>query len=67
MAAAGRYSAGPMSDTDNLDIARTDALARIDAAADLTQLEAIRIALLGKQGSISALMKTLGAMAPEER
>ncbi|KHL24554.1 phenylalanyl-tRNA synthetase subunit alpha [Croceibacterium mercuriale] len=56
-----------MTDTDNLDTARTEAIAQIDAAADLSALEAIRVALLGKQGSISALMKTLGAMAPEER
>ncbi|MEP6785266.1 MAG: phenylalanine--tRNA ligase subunit alpha [Sphingomonadales bacterium] len=39
----------------------------IAAAADLEALEAVRIALLGKQGSISALLKTLGAMSPEER
>lgn len=40
---------------------------QITAAADLESLEAVRIALLGKQGSISALLKTLGAMSPEER
>lgn len=40
---------------------------QIAAAADLDALEAVRIALLGKQGSISALLKTLGAMSPEER
>ncbi|WP_347304505.1 phenylalanine--tRNA ligase subunit alpha [Croceibacterium sp. TMG7-5b_MA50] len=44
-----------------------DARTRIADAADLNALEAVRVALLGKQGSISALMKTLGAMAPEER
>lgn len=40
---------------------------QITAAADLDALEVVRIALLGKQGSISALLKTLGAMSPEER
>ncbi|MES2290176.1 MAG: phenylalanine--tRNA ligase subunit alpha [Pseudomonadota bacterium] len=40
---------------------------QITATADLDALEAVRIALLGKQGSISALLKTLGAMSPEER
>jgi phenylalanyl-tRNA synthetase alpha chain len=40
---------------------------QITTAADLDALEAVRIALLGKQGSISALLKTLGAMSPEER
>jgi phenylalanyl-tRNA synthetase alpha chain len=45
----------------------SDARARIGAAGDLQALEALRVEFLGKQGSISALMKTLGAMAPEER
>ena len=44
-----------------------DARARIAAAADLASVEALRIEFLGKQGSVSALMKTLGAMSPEER
>ena len=44
-----------------------DALAQIDAAADLPALEAVRVSLLGKSGSISALMKTLGSMDPAER
>jgi phenylalanyl-tRNA synthetase alpha chain len=43
------------------------ALGRIAAAADLTALEALRVEYLGKQGSVSSLLKTLGAMAPEER
>ncbi len=40
---------------------------RIHAAADLAALEALRVEYLGKQGSVSALLKTLGAMSPEER
>ena len=43
------------------------ALSRIVAAEDADALEALRIEYLGKQGSISALMKTLGKMSPEER
>ncbi len=39
----------------------------IAAAPDLDALEAMRIALLGKQGRISALLKTLGSMTPDER
>jgi phenylalanyl-tRNA synthetase alpha chain len=42
-------------------------LAEIGAAPDLGALEAIRVAALGKQGSVSALLKTLGAMSPEQR
>ena len=40
---------------------------QITAAESLDALEAARIALLGKQGSVSALLKTLGSMSPEER
>jgi phenylalanyl-tRNA synthetase alpha chain len=57
-------SGEPMSDLTPL---RTETLAAIDAAHDLDALEAVRIAALGKQGSISALLKTLGGMTPEER
>ena len=44
-----------------------DPTGTIAAAATLDALEAVRIALLGKQGSISALLKTLGSMTPEQR
>jgi phenylalanyl-tRNA synthetase alpha chain len=36
-------------------------------ATDATTLENLRISLLGKQGDITALLKTLGGMSPEER
>ena len=39
----------------------------IAAASDEAALEAVRIAALGKSGSVSALLKTLGAMTPDER
>ncbi len=42
-------------------------LAGVAAAGDEAALEAVRIAALGKNGSVSALLKTLGAMSPEER
>ena len=44
-----------------------ETLTQIAAAATLDEVEAVRITLLGKQGSISALLKTLGAMSPDER
>jgi phenylalanyl-tRNA synthetase alpha chain len=44
-----------------------DALGRIGAAGDLAALEALRVEFLGKQGSVSLLLKTLGAMSPDER
>ena len=42
-------------------------MARVTAANDEVSLEALRVEALGKQGSISALMKNLGAMSPDER
>lgn len=53
-----------MADPDQL---KTELLARIDAADTLDALEAVRVAALGKQGNVTALLKTLGAMAPDER
>ena len=41
--------------------------AQIAAAPDVAALEAVRIAALGKSGSISALLRTLGSMSHEER
>ncbi|MBN9073311.1 MAG: phenylalanine--tRNA ligase subunit alpha [Rhizobiales bacterium] len=42
-------------------------LTAIAAAADEAAIEAVRVAALGKKGSVSELLKTLGAMSPEER
>jgi phenylalanyl-tRNA synthetase alpha chain len=46
---------------------REEAQARIAAAQDLGALEALRVEFLGKQGSISGLLKTLGGMSAEDR
>jgi phenylalanyl-tRNA synthetase alpha chain len=51
----------------DLDKTSKDWLGRIEAAADLPALEAVRVAALGKQGEVSALLKTLGGMTPDER
>ncbi len=53
-----------MADIDQL---RADAMAQIAASRTLDTLDGVRVAFLGKQGSISLLMKTLGKMTPEER
>lgn len=53
-----------MSDISTL---QSETLAAIDAADSIEALESVRVAALGKQGSISALLKTLGSMSPEER
>ena len=41
--------------------------AQVGAAADLGALDAVRVAALGKTGSISNLLKSLGSMSPNER
>lgn len=46
---------------------QTDLMSAIGSADTLDSLEAVRIAALGKQGSVSALLKTMGSMPPEER
>lgn len=46
---------------------QTELMAAIDSANTLDALEAVRISALGKQGSVSALLKTMGAMSPDER
>src|SRR4051812_14491909 len=51
----------------DLDQMKQDWLGRIAAAADLPALEAERVAALGKQGAVTGLLKTLGAMSPEQR
>jgi phenylalanyl-tRNA synthetase alpha chain len=51
----------------NIEDLQGELLSRIAGAGDLAAVEAIRVEALGKQGSISALLKTLGAMSPDER
>jgi phenylalanyl-tRNA synthetase alpha chain len=46
---------------------QSDILAQIAAASDEAQLEAVRVATLGKKGSVSALLATMGKLDPEER
>ena len=51
----------------NIATLQTDLMGAIGSADTLDALEAVRIAALGKQGSVSALLKTMGSMSPEER
>ncbi|MDR1465197.1 MAG: phenylalanine--tRNA ligase subunit alpha [Oscillospiraceae bacterium] len=46
---------------------RTDAAVRIAQAGDTTQLEAVRVALLGKKGELTAILKQMGKLSAEER
>ncbi|WP_146908777.1 phenylalanine--tRNA ligase subunit alpha [Arenimonas daejeonensis] len=53
-----------MSDIESLT---RSALAEIESAAGLDALDALRVSLLGKSGSITGQLKQLGALAPEQR
>ena len=53
-----------MSDISALESELQGAIA---SAPDEAALEAVRVAALGKKGSISELLKTLGSMTPDER
>ena len=53
-----------MSDIESLS---TQALAEIDSAASPDAVEALRVALLGKSGSITAQLKALGGLPADER
>ena len=53
-----------MSDLSTLE---QTTLAALAAAPDEGALDQVRVAALGKKGSISALLATLGKMAPDER
>jgi phenylalanyl-tRNA synthetase alpha chain len=53
-----------MTDLSRLEAELSEQVA---GAADAAALDAVRVAALGKSGSISELLKTLGRMSPEER
>jgi phenylalanyl-tRNA synthetase alpha chain len=53
-----------MSDLASLE---QDISAALAAAPDERALDAVRVAALGKKGSVSERMKALGAMSPDER
>src|SRR5262249_11397124 len=54
----------PMTDLPALE---QQLLRDIAAAADEAAIESVRVAALGRNGSISALLKTPGSIPPEER
>jgi phenylalanyl-tRNA synthetase alpha chain len=56
-----------MSLENQISTLRADLSAAISGAADETALDAVRVSALGKKGSVSALLASLGTMAPEER
>jgi phenylalanyl-tRNA synthetase alpha chain len=53
-----------MADLKQLE---SELLKAVEAAKDEAAIEAVRVAALGKKGSVSELLKTLGTMTPDER
>ncbi len=53
--------------SDDLDALKSRTEADLAAATDLRAWDAVRVAVLGKSGSLTALLKELGKVAPEER
>jgi phenylalanyl-tRNA synthetase alpha chain len=51
----------------NISQLERDTLAAISVASDEAALETVRVAALGKKGSVSELLKTLGGLSPDER
>jgi phenylalanyl-tRNA synthetase alpha chain len=52
---------------DEANKIRSEALAAIGAARDAAALDAVRVAALGKKGSVTELMKSLGKLPAEQR
>jgi len=51
----------------DLELLERDIRAAIDGASDEAAIETVRVAALGKKGSVSELLKGLGGMTPDER
>ncbi|MBK1795126.1 phenylalanine--tRNA ligase subunit alpha [Devosia sp. WQ 349] len=56
-----------MSLQSQIETLRSEISAAINGADTETALDAVRVAALGKKGSVSALLATLGSMDPEDR
>ena len=52
---------------DNVDTLRAELTAAIAGAESTDALDGVRVSALGKKGSITGLMKTLGGMEPDAR
>lgn len=56
-----------MGITDQLSSLRDDGIAAIVAVDDLAALDGVRVAYLGRQGSLTAILRGLGSLPAEER
>jgi len=52
---------------DRLEEIRADARAAVEAASSVEDLENVRVRLLGRKGAMTAVLKAIGRLSPEER
>jgi phenylalanyl-tRNA synthetase alpha chain len=52
---------------EELQDLRAESLAAIGAASSLSQLDAVRVAVLGKKGSLTGVLRALGGLSAQER
>ena len=52
---------------EQLEAIRTQALEAVAAAAASAELESVRVRYLGKKGELTAVLKQMGKLSPEER
>ena len=52
---------------EQLQALQEKAIAQIQGAANLQELQDIRVTYLGKKGEVTSLLKGLGKLSPEER
>ncbi len=52
---------------DKIDQLRTETLAALRQASELAALDAVRVSVLGKKGSLTALLRGMAEVSPEER
>ena len=52
---------------EQLELIKQNALAALDAAETPVALEELRVKLLGKKGELTAVLKMMGKLSPEER
>ena len=53
--------------TDDLAILQSETETALDAATDLRTWDAVRVGVLGKAGRLTALLKELGRLSPDDR
>lgn len=56
-----------MAVIEELEALKTKALAAIEQAADTGALDAVRVSVLGKKGTLTAILRGMKSLSPEER